>query len=76
MGDDLKRSEAEPTDELPAALSRGRTVEAWCDALHQTHGVRVAARTMKKRARATGCFMMCGKQMLLLPEHVDALLNE
>lgn len=63
-------------EEFPAALSRGRTVEAWCEALTQTHGVRVSVRTMKRRARECGHFMMCGKQMLLLPEHVDALLKE
>lgn len=63
-------------DELPEALSRGRTVEAWCKALHERHGVNISARAMKKRARKSGKFMMCGKQMLLLPEHVDDLLIE
>lgn len=76
MNNKTMPSTAESNEELPAALSRGRTVEAWCEALRQTHGVRVAVRTMKKRARERGHFMMCGKQMLLLPEHVDALLKE
>lgn len=63
-------------DDLPEVLSRGRTVEAWCKALRERHGVSVAVRTMKKRARENGKYIMCGKQMLLLPEHVDDLLNE
>jgi hypothetical protein len=75
MNKNIDRSNSEATDELPAALSRGRTVEAWCEALRETHGAKVAVRTMKKRARERGHFMMCGKQMLLLPEHVDALLK-
>lgn len=62
--------------ELPAVLKSGRTVEAWCIALKDAHGVRIAVRSMKRRARERGLFMMCGKQMLLLPEHVDALLQE
>jgi hypothetical protein len=51
--------------DLPEVLKRGRTVEAWCETLRETHGVRVAVRTMKKLARKNGHFLMCGKQMLL-----------
>ncbi len=76
MANGMRQKNETSSIDLPAALSRGRTVEAWCEALRQTHGVRVAVRTMKKRARERGHFMMCGKQMLLLPEHVDALLRE
>lgn len=36
------------SSDLPEVLKRGRTVEAWCDALSEAHGVRIAVRTMKK----------------------------
>lgn len=72
MSSDTLRSST--NNSLPDVLSRGRTVEAWCHALEQKHGVKVGVRALKQRAREHGHFIMCGKQMLLLPEHVDLLL--
>jgi hypothetical protein len=72
MNSDALRSST--NNSLPDVLSRGRTVEAWCHALEQKHGVKVGVRALKQRAREHGHFIMCGKQMLLLPEHVDLLL--
>ncbi|MEO1639480.1 MAG: hypothetical protein AAFU41_09575 [Pseudomonadota bacterium] len=61
------------SDNLPQAFAKGKTPEAWCDILKHLHGIKVSARTVRTIARETGQYRRFGRQMLLLPHHVDEI---
>ena len=66
----------ETAENLPKSIKDGRTPEAWCEILMQRHGVKLSPRNLRKLARETGQMTAFGKDMLLLPTHVDKLSEE
>lgn len=61
------------SDNLPRAFAEGKTPEAWCEILRHLHGIKFSARTVRAVARQTGQYRRFGRQMLLLPKHVDEI---
>ena len=55
-------------------LSQGQTPEEWSRQL-SGHGVRVSPRLIRSKARATGNYRQPGHLMLLLPSHIEALIE-
>lgn len=55
-------------------LSQGQTPEEWSRQLSH-HGVRVSPRLIRSKARATGNYRQLGHLMLLLPSHIEALIE-
>lgn len=55
-------------------LRQGRTPEEWSRSLAD-HGVRVSPRLIRSKARETGNYHQLGHLMLLLPSHIEALIE-
>lgn len=55
-------------------LNQGQTPEEWSQVL-SGHGVRVSPRLIRSKARATGNYRQLGHLMLLLPSHIEALIE-
>lgn len=60
---------------LPNSFSEGKTPEKWCEILKELHGASMCSRTLRKRARESGNCIFVGKDMLLLPSHLDVILS-
>jgi hypothetical protein len=61
---------------LPNAFVNGKTPEAWCALLQEKHGIKLSVRTLRSFARDTGNLQPLGRDMLLLPEHIENILEE
>lgn len=59
---------------MPELLTHGQTPEEWSQTL-AGHGVHVSPRLIRSRARATGNYNQLGHLMLLLPSHIEALIE-
>ena len=59
---------------MPELLTHGRTPEEWSQTL-AGHGVHVSPRLIRSRARETGNYHQLGHLMLLLPSHIEALIE-
>ncbi len=55
-------------------LNQGQTPEEWSQHL-AGHGVHVSPRLIRSKARATGNYRQLGHLMLLLPAHIEALIE-
>lgn len=55
-------------------LTQGLTPEEWSRSL-ASHGVRVSPRLIRAKARETGNYHQLGHLMLLLPSHVESLIE-
>lgn len=55
-------------------LKHGLTPEEWSQTL-AGHGVHVSPRLIRTKARATGNYGQLGHLMLLLPSHIEALIE-
>lgn len=55
-------------------IAEARTPEDWCNLL-RARGFRLSARTIRQKAREHGAYYAMGRAMLLLPEHVEAILK-
>ena len=59
---------------MPELLTHGQTPEEWSQTL-AGHGVHVSPRLIRSRARETGNYHQLGHLMLLLPSHIEALIE-
>lgn len=59
---------------MPELLTHGQTPEEWSQVL-AGHGVHVSPRLIRSKARATGNYHQLGHLMLLLPSHIEALIE-
>lgn len=55
-------------------IDAGQTPEQWSAAL-QAKGIRLSPRTLRQKARKYGTYYAMGRTMLLLGEHVEAMLK-
>ena len=56
-------------------VSEGRTPAQWAEDLC-VRGIRISEPTIKERARRLGAFGKIGREMVLLPEHIDRIFQE
>lgn len=59
---------------MPELLTHGQTPEEWSKTL-AGYGVHVSPRLIRSKARATGNYRQLGHLMLLLPSHIEALIE-
>lgn len=59
---------------MKAKIETGQTPEQWSAALH-AKGIRLSPRTLREKARKYGTYYAMGRTMLLLGEHVEAMLR-
>lgn len=55
-------------------IETGRTPEQWSTVL-QERGIRLSPRTLREKARKYGTYYAMGRTMLLLGEHIEAMLK-
>lgn len=60
-------------EHLPRAFSEGKTPEAWSEILEDLHGIKCSPRLIRSAAKETGQYRRFGRQMLLLPHHIDEI---
>lgn len=59
---------------METQIDAGQTPEQWSAAL-QAKGIRLSPRTLRQKARKYGTYYAMGRTMLLLGEHVEAMLK-
>lgn len=59
---------------METQVDTGQTPEQWSAAL-QAKGIRLSPRTLRQKARKYGTYYAMGRTMLLLGEHVEAMLK-
>lgn len=59
---------------METQIDTGQTPEQWSAAL-QAKGIRLSPRTLRQKARKYGTYYAMGRTMLLLGEHVEAMLK-
>lgn len=59
---------------MDTQIDTGQTPEQWSAAL-QAKGIRLSPRTLRQKARKYGTYYAMGRTMLLLGEHVEAMLK-
>ncbi|GFE50866.1 hypothetical protein So717_26190 [Roseobacter cerasinus] len=70
----IAKSYMERRKTVPELLTHGRTPEEWSQTL-AGHGVHVSPRLIRSKARETGNYRQLGHLMLLLPSHIEALIE-
>src|SRR5262245_40392772 len=55
--------------------TEGRTPEQWAKEF-RSKGIDISERTLRGRARQLGAFGMLGRQMILLPQHIDTIITQ